>query len=145
MIRRSLVALVCCLVLVPAPSGATTSRSTGSSHGASTHRNSKTTKASTAKKAAPSAKPKSQTASKEASKEKAPATVARDSHGRILRSEEAKRSFEASTGYPHGRRGYVVDHIVPLACGGADDTSNMQWQTIADGKAKDKWERAGCK
>lgn len=22
--------------------------------------------------------------------------------------------------------------------------SNMQWQTVADAKAKDKWERRGC-
>lgn len=63
---------------------------------------------------------------------------------RIHRSEEAKHEFERMTGYPHGRPGYVVDHIVPLACGGADAPSNMQWQSIADGKAKDKWERKGC-
>ena len=40
--------------------------------------------------------------------------------------------------------GYVVDHIKPLSCGGADNPSNMQWQTIAEGKAKDKWERKLC-
>jgi hypothetical protein len=40
--------------------------------------------------------------------------------------------------------GYVIDHISPLACGGADNPSNMQWQTVAAGKAKDKWERKGC-
>ena len=34
-----------------------------------------------------------------------------------------------------------VDHVKALACGGADAPSNMQWQTVADGKAKDKWER----
>ncbi len=44
------------------------------------------------------------------------------------------------TGYPNGRPGYVVDHIIPLECGGADDPSNMQWQTVAEGKAKDKTE-----
>jgi hypothetical protein len=48
------------------------------------------------------------------------------------------------TGYPHGRPGYVVDHIVPLACGGADAPSNMQWQSVADGKEKDRIERVGC-
>ena len=70
--------------------------------------------------------------------------VARDQHGRIKRSETAKRDFERQTGYPHGREGYVVDHVIPLACGGADDPSNMQWQTKAEAKAKDKWERKGC-
>jgi hypothetical protein len=39
----------------------------------------------------------------------------------------------------------VIDHIVPLACGGVDSPSNMQWETIAAGKAKDRTERAGCK
>ena len=70
--------------------------------------------------------------------------VARDKQGRILRSEKAKHRFEAATGHPHGWPGHVVDHVVPLACGGADAPSNMQWQTIADGKAKDKTERIGC-
>ena len=41
--------------------------------------------------------------------------------------------------------GYVIDHIKPLTCDGADDPSNMQWQTKAESKAKDKWERKGCK
>lgn len=40
--------------------------------------------------------------------------------------------------------GYVVDHVVPLSCGGSDSTDNMQWQTVEEGKAKDKWERKGC-
>ncbi|HET7815072.1 MAG TPA: HNH endonuclease signature motif containing protein [Candidatus Baltobacteraceae bacterium] len=48
------------------------------------------------------------------------------------------------TGFPHGRPGYVIDHVIPLACGGADAPANMQWQTKADAKAKDKWERKGC-
>jgi hypothetical protein len=65
-------------------------------------------------------------------------------HSRIHRSERARRNFERMTGYPHGRPGYVIDHVVPLACGGADSPSNMQWQTKAAAKAKDKWERKGC-
>lgn len=68
-------------------------------------------------------------------------TGPRDERGRIVRSESAKEAFMRQTGYPHGRPGYVVDHIVPLAKGGADDPSNMQWQTAAEAKAKDKWER----
>jgi hypothetical protein len=67
-------------------------------------------------------------------------TCPRDEHGRIKRSEKAKEDFMKNTGYPHGRPGYVVDHIVPLECGGADNPANMQWQTVAEAKAKDKTE-----
>jgi len=67
--------------------------------------------------------------------------VARDKNGRIKRSEAAKMRFMRQTGYPHGRKGYVVDHIVPLSKGGADDPSNMQWQTREEAKAKDRTER----
>jgi hypothetical protein len=38
----------------------------------------------------------------------------------------------------------VKDHIKPLACGRADLPENMQWQTAADAKAKDKVERQQC-
>jgi len=68
----------------------------------------------------------------------------RDKNGKIVRSKEAKKMFKHATGFPTGRPGYVIDHIVPLACGGADLPSNMQWQTIEAAKAKDKVERVGC-
>ena len=61
------------------------------------------------------------------------------------RSASASADFMRQTDYPKGRKGYVVDHIVPLACGGADEPSNMQWQTAAQAKAKDKVERVGCR
>ncbi len=35
--------------------------------------------------------------------------------------------------------GYVID-VRALACGGADVPTNMQWQTVAAAKEKDKWE-----
>jgi hypothetical protein len=35
---------------------------------------------------------------------------------------------------------YVVDHIKALKRGGADEPSNMQWQTVAAAKAKDRTE-----
>lgn len=67
--------------------------------------------------------------------------IARDSRGRIERSSAATHAFKKQTGYPNGRPGYVIDHIVPLSRGGADSPSNMQWQTVSEAKAKDKWER----
>jgi hypothetical protein len=75
-------------------------------------------------------------------------SVQRDKHGRIKRSSAAKAAFERtspcpSTGKTSGScKGYVIDHVKPLECGGADAPANMQWQTVADGKAKDKTERS---
>ncbi len=73
--------------------------------------------------------------------------VARDKRGRIKRSAAAKDQFKREHPCPTTGRGsgpcpgYVIDHLKPLECGGADSPSNMQWQTISDGKAKDKTER----
>ena len=74
----------------------------------------------------------------------ASAGVRRNTRDRIARSASARAEFMRRTGYPHGRPGYVVDHIRPLACGGADSPSNMQWQTVEQGKAKDRVERKSC-
>jgi len=71
-------------------------------------------------------------------------SAARDENGRIKRSASARHAFEVQTGFPHGRPGYVIDHIRPLACGGADDPFNMQWQMVEAAKAKDRVERIGC-
>lgn len=66
------------------------------------------------------------------------------------RSEAQKNAFKREhpcpyNGNNHGAcPGYVIDHIVPLACGGADDPSNMQWQSIEDGKIKDSFELSMC-
>lgn len=66
------------------------------------------------------------------------------------RSARAKAQFKLmypcpATGAVKGPcPGYVIDHIVPLACNGPDEPTNMQWQTVEEGKAKDKWERKGC-
>lgn len=64
----------------------------------------------------------------------------RDSRGRIKRNHSATYIFKRETNYPHGRPGYVIDHIIPLKRGGCDCPSNMQWQTRAAAKAKDKIE-----
>jgi hypothetical protein len=72
--------------------------------------------------------------------------VLRDDRGRIKRSTSAKREFQRehacpSTGKTSGScPGYVIDHVQALCKGGADAPSNMQWQTIAEGKAKDRVE-----
>lgn len=74
-------------------------------------------------------------------------TGQRDSHGRIKRSEAAKDAFKHQHPCPATHKssgacpGYVIDHVKPLATGGADSPSNMQWQTTSAAKAKDKWER----
>ncbi len=71
---------------------------------------------------------------------------ARSSKGKIARSPRAKRDFQQTHPCPAtgatsgGCKGYVGDHVVPLKRGGADSPSNMQWQTKAEAKAKDKVE-----
>ena len=36
--------------------------------------------------------------------------------------------------------GYIIDHVIALKRGGADSPANMQWQTVVEAKAKDRWE-----
>jgi hypothetical protein len=73
-------------------------------------------------------------------------TCERDANGRIKRNPAARREFQRqhpcpATGKTTGAcPGYVVDHIVALKRGGADEPSNMQWMTNADAKAKDRIE-----
>ena len=73
-------------------------------------------------------------------------SCARTANGRIARSPEARRAFQASNPCPATGKtsgacpGFVVDHIKPLKRGGADAPGNMQWQTTAEAKAKDRIE-----
>ena len=66
------------------------------------------------------------------------------------RSQKAKTIFKylhpcPATGRVKGScTSYIIDHIKPLACGGADTPENMQWQTKEDAKVKDKWEQTDC-
>jgi hypothetical protein len=70
----------------------------------------------------------------------------RNTQGKIARSSTAKHQFEKSHPCPSTGRSsgacpdYVVDHKTPLKRGGADDPSNMQWQSKVAAKAKDKIE-----
>jgi hypothetical protein len=89
---------------------------------------------------------RSQHSAKHASQARAWSGVKRDVHGRIARSAKAKDAFRKmhpcpATGKRYGAcPGYVIDHIQALKHGGTDAPSNMQWQTRADAKAKDRWE-----
>jgi hypothetical protein len=74
----------------------------------------------------------------------------RDKHGHIKRSRAVISRFKRqhpcpATGKTLGRcPGYIIDHVKPLECGGTDAPSNMQWQTSAAAKAKDRTE-AQCR
>src|SRR3954467_1716482 len=77
-------------------------------------------------------------------------SCARDANGRIHRSSAARNDFRRenpcpSTGHTRGScPGFVIDHVKPLFCGGADSPRNMQWQTLTDARKKDRWERRTC-
>jgi hypothetical protein len=68
----------------------------------------------------------------------------RGARGNVIRSAARRRQFLKLMGYPQGRPGYVVDHIIPLACGGCDLPSNMALLTEAEWRAKTPWERRPC-
>ena len=67
------------------------------------------------------------------------------------RSHQAVAEFKRenpcpATGRPRGAcPGWIVDHITPLCDGGADHKDNMQWQTVAEAKLKDRDEAFTCR
>jgi len=78
--------------------------------------------------------------------------VVRDKSGHIKRSMAVRRAFRKihpcpATMETTGRcLGWQVDHTIPLACGGRDAVSNMQWlpvhiKTCAGLFCKDRFER----
>jgi hypothetical protein len=121
-------------------SGTAKGSSNGSLKASSKSTGKTTASANTAKAPKP---PKAEKETKHNSVKTPAVSVARDERGRIQRSDAARHAFARQTGYPHGRPSYVIDHVVPLACGGADAPSNMQWQTIAAAKIKIK-QNASC-
>ncbi|HYN54367.1 MAG TPA: HNH endonuclease signature motif containing protein [Methylotenera sp.] len=66
------------------------------------------------------------------------------------RSYHAIKQFKLDNPCPANGRykgsceGFIIDHITPIACGGLDTPKNMQWQSVEDAKAKDRWERRAC-
>lgn len=67
------------------------------------------------------------------------------------RSSAQTRAFQRlnpcpSTGERRGKcPGYVIDHVCPLCAGCSDTPDNMQWQTVADAKVKDREEWKLCR
>lgn len=57
----------------------------------------------------------------------------RDAKGQIIRRADVINAFKhihpcPSTGKKTGAcKGWQINHVIPLACGGADAVSNMQW------------------
>lgn len=71
----------------------------------------------------------------------------RDDQGQIVRSYNVRAAFKRlypcpSTGKTYGTcPGWVMDHIIPLACGGCDSVSNLQWLPTDVWRDKSLWER----
>jgi len=80
----------------------------------------------------------------------APTAPPADGNSKVTRSKAVRAAFQRAHPCPANHTtigacpGYVVDHVIALACGGRDTPANMQWQTITEGKEKDRWERIGC-
>jgi hypothetical protein len=76
--------------------------------------------------------------------------IQRDKYGKIARSKKVVSDFRKSVPCPATGQvakrcpDYVIDHVTPLCACGADAVSNLQWQTVADAKVKDRWERKIC-
>lgn len=75
----------------------------------------------------------------------------RNARGEIVRRADvldafAKRHPCPATGQPvRSCAGWAIDHVIPLASGGCDAVSNLQWLPTAlkscAGQCKDRWER----
>ena len=63
------------------------------------------------------------------------------------RNAEQVKLFHTQTGFPNGRKGYVVDHIIPFCYGGSslDSTWNYQWQRLDSSYTKNKYEVELCR
>lgn len=73
------------------------------------------------------------------------AEIKRDAKGQILRRDDVLVAFKRihpcpSTGKSTGAcRGWALNHIIPLACGGADAVSNLQWSPVITKSCWQDW------
>lgn len=56
------------------------------------------------------------------------------------RSATQAERFARLTSFPHGRPGWIKNHMRPLRCHGADLPSNMVWEDSASAHLQDKTE-----
>lgn len=79
-------------------------------------------------------------------------TPVRDAHGAIVRSQAVLHAFQRlhpcpSTGKTTGAcPGWALNHVIPLACGGCDAVSNLDWmpdeiKSCAQPWCRDRFER----
>jgi hypothetical protein len=74
------------------------------------------------------------------------ASAASSAHARAAEAQFRAAHPCPATGLTEGLcKGYVIDRIIPAICGGTDALDNMQWLTLAEAKAKARWERIGCR
>jgi hypothetical protein len=74
-------------------------------------------------------------------------TRVRNHNGQLVRSASRRVRFLREVMHiSDGKvpKGYIVDHIVPLFCGGGDIPSNMELLSEAEWRAKSRWERQPC-
>jgi len=62
----------------------------------------------------------------------------------VTREFQRARPCPSTGGTSGGCPGCRKDHVIHLVCGGPDAVSNLQWQTIAAARAKDRWELRAC-
>ena len=71
----------------------------------------------------------------------------RNLDGTIIRSTKVLTEYKKihpcpSTKITFGScSGWIMDHVIPLACGGCDSVSNIQWLPTEMWKQKSLWER----
>jgi hypothetical protein len=70
----------------------------------------------------------------------------RNYHGAVVRSMTRRRKFLLMIGQADGKLpdGFVVNHIVPLRCGGCDLPSNMELMTVEAWKRRTGPEAKDC-
>jgi hypothetical protein len=138
--RRFLVALIlAAIAIVPAASQAKRSDTSGRSIARSESRSHRTEARSEARDRSTSNTSRARAAGNYVlSTSTRCTTCERGENGRIKRNPAARRALQSGNPCPvNGRTsgacpGYVVDHVVPLKRGGADNPSNMRWQTAAE-------------